>query len=132
MTPSTPLPCPWCGHEARATLSADSHWVRCASLRCAAEGPSAHHPGVAVTEWNRVCRLVERGRQMEKTPLAEMSGGQFRRFVAACQNAYPAIYVWEDWNPMLGPMLERYGFVRCTTTEDGEDLVGLKWERNRG
>src|SRR5438094_739910 len=38
--------------------------------------------------------------------------GQFKRFIEAAKQEYQIICVWHDWNPMLGPMLERYGFRR--------------------
>ena len=54
--------------------------------------------------------------------------GQFREFIAKAKHEYQEIYVWEDWNPLIGKALARYGFVRCTETQsDGEILEGWNW-----
>jgi hypothetical protein len=52
--------------------------------------------------------------------------GQFRRFIAAVKNTYDVIAVWEDWNPVIGAALQRYGFHRAAMTGiDGE--TGKGW-----
>ena len=53
--------------------------------------------------------------------------GQFRRFIAAAKRAFKIVAVWEDWNPIIGDALKRYGFHPATCTEaDGE--VSHGWQ----
>ena len=59
----------------------------------------------------------------------EEGKGNFRRFIAACKERYACICVWEDWNPLLAPMLERYGFKPARQMEwDGEWVSGWQWD----
>ena len=56
--------------------------------------------------------------------------GQFRRFIDAAKQSFSTVAVWEDWNPILAPALERYGFHPATHAEDdGEILTGWEWHR---
>lgn len=52
---------------------------------------------------------------MAKTPGTR----QFRKFIAGRQAAYQEIHVWEDWNPLVGKALSKYGFSRARMGEDG-------------
>ena len=55
--------------------------------------------------------------------------GQFREFVKQLKNCYPVICVWFDWNPLVGPMLARYGFTKHSEIDSrGETLEGWKYE----
>ncbi len=46
----------------------------------------------------------------------EPGTGQFRRFIAACQESYQVIRIWEVWNPIVADALGRYGFSNCHAT----------------
>ena len=47
--------------------------------------------------------------------------GQFRDFIAKAKLEWKTICVWEDWNPLVGQALARYGFQRETEIQgDGE------------
>lgn len=54
--------------------------------------------------------------------------GQFKRFIEVAKQQYQIICIWHDWNPMLRPMLERWGFRRYSEQWNGEDLIGLRWD----
>lgn len=57
--------------------------------------------------------------------------GQFRRFIASAKGAFSTIAVWEDWNPLIGKILKRYGFERaCSLYSDGSASDGWKWTRD--
>jgi hypothetical protein len=57
--------------------------------------------------------------------------GQFREFIRQAKTHYRAIYVWEDWNPIVGPALARYGFIQVIETgPDGEILHGWLWRES--
>jgi len=54
--------------------------------------------------------------------------GQFRALIAAAKKCFRVVAVWEDWNPILGPALERYGFKRAQCVEPwGEVNNGWEW-----
>lgn len=56
--------------------------------------------------------------------------GEFRQFVADAKSHFKTICVWEDWNPIIGQALERYGFMRETEIQgDGEIIKGWRWDR---
>lgn len=54
--------------------------------------------------------------------------GQFKRFIKAAKQEYQIIWIWLDWNPILGPILERYGFRRYSEQWNDEELIGLRWD----
>lgn len=59
---------------------------------------------------------------------ARAGEGKFRRFIAAAKRAFAVVAVWEDWNPIIGGALQRYGFQPATQTEaDGEVIHGWQW-----
>ncbi len=54
--------------------------------------------------------------------------GQFRQFIAAGKKSFRVVAVWEDWNPILAPALERYGFKPAQCVEAwGEINNGWEW-----
>ena len=54
--------------------------------------------------------------------------GQFRDFIAAAKKTFKTVAVWEDWNPILAPALERYGFKPAQCVEAwGETNNGWEW-----
>lgn len=54
--------------------------------------------------------------------------GQFREFIAAAKKSFKVVAVWEDWNPILAPALERYGFKPAKCVEAwGEINNGWEW-----
>lgn len=56
--------------------------------------------------------------------------GQFREFIRHCQATYAAVFVWEDWNPLVTEALQRWGFQADTCTDAfGETLAGWKWTK---
>ena len=56
--------------------------------------------------------------------------GQFRDFIASAKREWQTICVWEDWNPVVGPALARYGFTRETEVQgDGEIINGWRWDK---
>lgn len=56
--------------------------------------------------------------------------GQFREFIQQCKQHYGTICVWEDWNPAIGPALQRYGFTPETEIQgNGEAVNGWRWDR---
>ena len=56
--------------------------------------------------------------------------GQFRDFIAKAKLEWKTICVWEDWNPLVGQALARYGFQRETEIQgDGEVLTGWRWDK---
>ena len=56
--------------------------------------------------------------------------GQFRDFIAAAKREYKTVCVWEDWNPIVGQALARYGFSRETEIQgDGEVITGWRWDK---
>lgn len=58
--------------------------------------------------------------------------GQFRNFIAECKRFYKTICIWECWNPILPPILERYGFKSETEIQgDGEVLDGYRWDSEK-
>ncbi|MDE2107411.1 MAG: hypothetical protein KGL39_60000 [Patescibacteria group bacterium] len=60
---------------------------------------------------------------------SKAGAGQFRRFIASAKLTFKIVAVWEDWNPIIGDALKRYGFHPATCTEaDGEVNHGWKWE----
>jgi hypothetical protein len=56
------------------------------------------------------------------------STGQFKRFIQAAKEQYQIICIWHDWNPGVGPMLQRWGFQRYREQWQGEDLIGWRWD----
>lgn len=55
--------------------------------------------------------------------------GHFRLFIEQCKSRCNSVYVWEDWNPLIGTVLARYGFTRTSQREsDGEVLTGWVWK----
>lgn len=55
--------------------------------------------------------------------------GQFRQFITAAKNTFRAVAVWADWNPILAPALERYGFKPAQCVEAwGETNNGWEWK----
>ncbi|MGB8464849.1 MAG: hypothetical protein WCE49_07890 [Terrimicrobiaceae bacterium] len=59
--------------------------------------------------------------------------GQFRRFIASAKEAFSTIAIWEDWNPLIGEILERYGFQRARSLySDGSSSDGWKWTKDSG
>jgi hypothetical protein len=55
--------------------------------------------------------------------------GHFRLFIEQAQARCNEVYVWHDWNPIIGQALARYGFERATQREpDGEVLTGWGWK----
>jgi hypothetical protein len=57
--------------------------------------------------------------------------GQFRRFIASAKKAFSTISVWEEWNPLLGDILKRYGFRNARILySDGSASDGWKWTRD--
>jgi hypothetical protein len=63
--------------------------------------------------------------------IAEAPGkGQFRKFIDAAKATFNTVSVWEDWNPIIGDSLSRYGFHRDSIEEaDGERNKGWSWPR---
>lgn len=60
---------------------------------------------------------------------SKAGAGQFRRFIASAKLAFKIVAVWEDWNPIVGAALKRYGFHPATCKEaDGEVNHGWQWE----
>ena len=56
--------------------------------------------------------------------------GQFRRFIASAKEVFSTIAVWEDWNPLIGKILTRYGFKRARSLySDGSASDGWKWTK---
>lgn len=56
--------------------------------------------------------------------------GQFRRFIASAKAVFSTIAVWEDWNPLIGKILTRYGFKRARSLySDGSASDGWKWTK---
>lgn len=56
--------------------------------------------------------------------------GQFRRFIGICKASFDTVCVWEVWNPILGPILSKYGFSPETEVQgDGEILTGWRWDK---
>lgn len=56
--------------------------------------------------------------------------GAFREFISQAKQRFKTICVWEDWNPVVGPALERYGFTRETEIQGwGEAVNGWRWDR---
>lgn len=56
--------------------------------------------------------------------------GQFRQFIADAKQQFNTICVWEDWNPIIGIALSKYGFQRETEIQgDGEALKGWRWDK---
>lgn len=55
--------------------------------------------------------------------------GMFRDFIASAKREWKTVCVWEDWNPIVGAALERYGFSRETEIQgDGEVITGWRWD----
>lgn len=55
---------------------------------------------------------------------AETPGkGQFRKFIEECKNNFREICVWEDFNPIVGVALKRYGFEPTMEVEFGGVIV---------
>lgn len=64
--------------------------------------------------------------------VAERPGcGQFRRFINAAKVKFESISIWEDWNPVVGSALAKYGFLLATRTEKGETNTGWRWEKTK-
>lgn len=58
--------------------------------------------------------------------------GHFRLFIEQAKARCNEVYVWEDWNPIVGIALARYGFKRTTQREDdGEILSGWVWRSQK-
>lgn len=56
--------------------------------------------------------------------------GQFREFIRIAKHRFKTICVWEDMNPIMGPMLRRYGFSPETEIQGwGEAVSGWRWDR---
>lgn len=61
----------------------------------------------------------------------EPGTGKFRRFIADAKEEFRTVAFWHDWNPILGAILERYGFKRAAEAIEGEGtrpVRGWKWE----
>lgn len=55
--------------------------------------------------------------------------GQFREFIAQAKGQFKTICVWEDWNPIVGPALKRWGFTPETEIQGwGESVNGWRWD----
>jgi hypothetical protein len=60
----------------------------------------------------------------------EEGKGHFGNFLRHCQETYETVCVWEDWNPILAPMLAKRGFCRASETDKfGELLTGWRWDK---
>ncbi len=60
----------------------------------------------------------------------EEGKGHLAMFLAHCMTVYDTICIWEDWNPILGPMLARRGFVRISELDKfKEKITGWRWDR---
>jgi GNAT superfamily N-acetyltransferase len=60
----------------------------------------------------------------------ERGKGHFREFIRQAKERYKTICVWEDFNPVVGKALARYGFKPDIEIQiDGEILVGWRWEK---
>lgn len=71
------------------------------------------------------------GRKIEFLVVATDDPGQghFRKFVDQLKLHYHEIYIWLDWNPELGPILQRYAFTRVTSKDsDGSVIKGWVWK----
>ena len=56
--------------------------------------------------------------------------GNFRKFVSACKSRVNCICIWHVWNPILVPVLERYGFHPACQNENGEIIEGWEWKKD--
>lgn len=55
--------------------------------------------------------------------------GQFREFIRRAQAQYRTVCIWEDWNPIIGLALARYGFaMEIEIQGDGEIIHGWRWD----
>jgi len=58
--------------------------------------------------------------------------GQFRKFITLAKQEFKTVCVWEDWNPILGPALARYGFTPEKEIQaDGEVVDGWRWDADK-
>lgn len=58
--------------------------------------------------------------------------GHFHAFIEALKREYTTVCVWFDDNPILGPMLARYGFHPETDIDGrGEILRGWRWDAEK-
>lgn len=56
--------------------------------------------------------------------------GHFREFIKQAQKRFRTICIWHDMNPIVAPMLVRYGFAAETEIQgDGEVVPGWRWDR---
>lgn len=55
--------------------------------------------------------------------------GQFKRFIRECQDYYETVCVWEDWNPIVGRTLERFGFSPEIEIQYNEPVRGWRWDK---
>lgn len=57
--------------------------------------------------------------------------GCFREFMRRARARFVTVCVWEDWNPVVGDALVRWGFRRVQQVEpDGEIITGWRWDRS--
>lgn len=54
--------------------------------------------------------------------------GQFRAFIDQCKLEYETIVILEVWNDWLIEVLRRYGFHFCLTVQNGEHVIGWKYD----
>lgn len=54
--------------------------------------------------------------------------GEFKAFIEGCKAQYSIICVWLTWNPLVGPILERWGFRRVTEWHIDENIEGWRWD----
>lgn len=55
--------------------------------------------------------------------------GQFRTFIERCKQEYETVTVWEDWNPIVGEALKRYGFVPTSAPDGDSTISGWIWRK---
>jgi hypothetical protein len=56
--------------------------------------------------------------------------GRFREFIRQLKEHYKTICVWHPDNPILPPVLERYGFKPdLKIMGDGEVVKGYRWDK---
>ena len=57
--------------------------------------------------------------------------GCLREFMRRARARFGTVCVWEDWNPIVGAALARWGFRRVQQVEnDGEIITGWRWDRS--
>lgn len=75
-------------------------------------------------------RFPEPGKIEILAVVSTMPGhGHFHAFIDALKKEYKTVCIWFDENPILGPMLARYGFhPECDIDGRGEVLRGWRWD----